>query len=78
MSTPETHSQPSQAEGIMTYLATGLSLTPLEAQRLFGCMRLGARIWELNQSGCGIQKRTVNVTGADGRTRRVAEYFLPA
>jgi hypothetical protein len=74
-----THSVPSQAEGIRTYLATGATLTPLEALRMFNCFRLGARIWELNKAGCGILKRMVTVNYAEnGRPVRVAQYFDPA
>ena len=40
-----------QAEMILNHLQTHGSITPLEAQELFGCMRLGARIWDLKHAG---------------------------
>lgn len=70
------HSNPSQASQILDHLRSNHPLTQREALRLYGCMRLGARIWELNQTGAGIQKRMVYVPGRNGRAR-VAEYFIP-
>lgn len=37
----------SQAELILEHLKSGKTITPLEALDLFGCLRLGARIWDL-------------------------------
>ena len=36
---------------IIDYLAAGNGLTPIEALRRFGTMRLGARIFELKRQG---------------------------
>ncbi|KDN14029.1 hypothetical protein BGI40_01585 [Snodgrassella communis] len=36
---------------ILQYLKDGNSITPLDALRKFGCMRLGARIYDLKQAG---------------------------
>ncbi|PIT22080.1 helix-turn-helix domain-containing protein [Snodgrassella communis] len=36
---------------ILDYLKAGNSITPLDALRKFGCMRLGARIYDLKQAG---------------------------
>ena len=41
----------SQASRILEYMKAGNSITPLDALRLFGCMRLGARIYDLKQRG---------------------------
>ncbi len=41
----------SQASRILEYMRAGNSITPLDALRLFGCMRLGARIYDLKQRG---------------------------
>lgn len=46
----------SQKTRILTYLKTGKAITPLAALRLFGCFRLGARVWELRQAGHNIVK----------------------
>lgn len=41
----------SQTNQILEYMRAGNSITPLDALRLFGCMRLGARIYDLKQRG---------------------------
>lgn len=38
----------------MAHLKSGKSITPLEALNLYGCFRLGARIWELRNEGHSI------------------------
>lgn len=58
---------------ILEYMRAGNSITPLYALRLFGRMRLGARIYDLRQSGYEISATIVN----DDRTgKRFARYFL--
>lgn len=42
-----TERQTTQTEKIKEVLLKGGSITPLDALQNFGCMRLGARIWEL-------------------------------
>lgn len=44
-----------QTEQIREALNKGEVLTPLEALNRFGCMRLGARIYELKRNGMAIQ-----------------------
>ena len=61
----------SQSSAILRALKKGEKLTPLDALRKFGTLRLGARILELRQSGHGIKTRMVR----KGRSR-VAEYSL--
>jgi len=41
----------SQNTLILGHLARGRSLTPLQALRLFDCLRLGGRIHELRERG---------------------------
>lgn len=41
----------SQTNQILEYMQAGNAITPLDALRLFGCMRLGARIYDLKQRG---------------------------
>lgn len=36
---------------ILEHMQAGNAITPLDALRLFGCMRLGARIYDLKQRG---------------------------
>jgi hypothetical protein len=55
---------------IQRWLAQGHTLTPIEALKRFGTLRLGARAWDLKRAGWPIKSRMVNV----GEGRRVAEY----
>lgn len=59
-----------QSEDILVALKQGRYLTPIDALRDFGCMRLGARIWDLRRTGVPIQKRLVGVG------KKYAEYYL--
>ena len=47
-------------------------MTPLEAFDLFGCLRLGARIWDLKQEGYEIEAGSLDV----GHGKHVAVYSL--
>lgn len=47
-----------QAEQILKHLAKYGSINPLEAFNEYGCMRLGARIWDLRYLGFKID--TIN------------------
>ena len=49
----------SQAAQILAALERGEAITPLDALRDFGCMRLGARIWDLKRAGHDIEADTV-------------------
>ena len=43
-----------QSDMILRYMHENGSITPWEAMREFGCMRLGARIWDLKKAGTTI------------------------
>lgn len=60
-----------QAQAILAALESGRVLTPLDALREFGCMRLGARIYDLEQQGHKINRRLVRRGEA-----MVAEYWI--
>lgn len=65
-----------QTKRVANYLAKHRKITPLEALRDLGVMRLGARIWELRRFyGLTITSRMKRVQTRDGETR-VAEYRL--
>lgn len=66
------HSSPAQADAIRDYLSRGKRLTPLDALRRFGCMRLGARIWELRKEGVMIEREMVRKGN-----KVVACYYIP-
>lgn len=55
----ETESQNSK---IKAYLQSGKSLTPLDALYMFGCFRLGARIYNLRKQGLDIKSESIEVT----------------
>lgn len=48
-----------QKEAILRHLQSGRTITPLEALNLYGCFRLGARIWELRDEGYVIRSENV-------------------
>ena len=62
----------SQASVILHHLLVGQTITPLEALNLCGCMRLGARIYDLRDV-VTIESRTVKTPGG----KHVSEYYLP-
>ena len=45
------HQTEAQSKQILEYLQKGNSLTPLEALKMFDCMRLGARVYDLKSQG---------------------------
>ncbi len=67
----KSHSKPTQEARILRYLANGKSLTPLQAIRMFGCFRLGARIYQLKKAGHKIWSENVTREG-----KRFAKYTL--
>jgi hypothetical protein len=66
-SEPDTESQ---NKAILKYLKAGGRLTQLTALRLFDCLRLSARIYDLRALGHNIPATSKEV----GRKKRVAEY----
>lgn len=48
-----------QTEEIRRHLEAGHAITPILALDLFGCFRLGARIWDLKKAGLRISKTMV-------------------
>lgn len=67
--TLELAAKPSQEDMILAHLKKGYSLTPLDALKLFGCFRLGARIWSLKKVH-RIEKTMISV----GKGKSVASY----
>lgn len=65
----------SQAEEILKYMKEHGSITPKEAEKHIGCMRLSARIFDLRERGYDIEKETVVVKTRYGKTK-VARYRL--
>lgn len=61
----------SQCAAILEHFKKGRSLTPLEALRRFGCLRLAARCADLREAGYRIRSRMVSVGD-----KKVARYWL--
>ena len=61
----------SQNLQIRKHLESGKTITPLEALSMYGCLRLGARIYDLRQEGLPVKTEIKR----NGR-KRFAEYSL--
>ena len=59
-----------QNEAILEHLKTNGSITPIDALMLFGCFRLGARIYDLREQGHAIETKRVT----DNKGKNYAEY----
>ena len=66
----------SQSIMILEHLQKNGSITQAEAIERFGCYRLGARIWDLRQSGHKIIRRMEEGTNRFGGRTRYARYSL--
>ena len=66
-----------QKELILSHIEQYGSITPLEAQKFYGCNRLSARIWDLKHDGHIIVSEIVEVETRTGKAR-VARYRLAA
>lgn len=62
----------SQELQILRDLNRGKRITPLDALKNYGCFRLGARIWDIEQRGYTVSRKIVSRNG-----KRFAEYWLP-
>ena len=62
----------SQYDKILEWLQQGHKLTPLDALHNFGCLRLGARIWEMKKNGISVQTELVKLPSG----KHVARYWL--
>lgn len=66
----------SQTAEILNYLKQGKTLTPLEALRKFGTMRLAARIKDIRDRGESVDCHICEVKTSRGTISRVAKYKL--
>lgn len=62
----------SQRDDILRALKRGERLTPLKALTKYGCLRLGARIWEIKRDGAKVITEMIEVSGG----KRVAQYHM--
>lgn len=66
-----------QREMILDYMKKNDGITPWEAMKEFGIMRLGARIWDLkNIDGISITKEMVTNKNRYGKRVAYARYKL--
>lgn len=65
-----------QNDMILAYLRDNRSITPWEAIREFGCMRLGARIYDLRRQGISINREMEHRVNRYGKTVSYAKYTL--
>ena len=66
------HSNKSQCAKILRHIKQYGSISPLDALRKYGCMRLGARVYELKSEGYKIKADIVYNT----KGKRFAVYYL--
>lgn len=67
-----------QCDMILKYMQDEGSITPWEAMREFGCMRLGARIYDLRRRGLDITKETETSRNRYGKRVSYAKYRVNA
>ena len=65
-----------QNEMILQHMEKHGGITPREALDLYGCMRLGARIYDLKQCGYSIIKTMETGTNRNGEKVCFAKYTL--
>lgn len=70
---PNASSSGSQCKRILEYLKEGNSITPMEALKMFGTMRLGARIADLKDKGWSI---TTTMIRDEQTGKRYASYKI--
>lgn len=64
----------SQAEKIREYIEKYGSITPLEALKEIGCMRLAARIEEIERQGMALEHKNEYATNREGKKVRFTRY----
>lgn len=65
-----------QTERILNHLRECGSITPLDALKEYGCMRLGARIYDLKRAGYQIESRIESRKNRYGERVTYARYSL--
>lgn len=65
-----------QTELVLMYLKQYGTITPVDAMREFGIMRLASRISDLKRAGYRIESRMKQSNNRFGRPVHYAEYFI--
>lgn len=66
----------SQKAKILAHMKRGLTITPLQALDLFGCMRLASRIGDIEEMWYSIYRVWVTVKNRNGKMVKVKRYSL--
>ena len=61
---------------ILKHLQKFGAIDPMVALRDYGCMRLGARIWDLRHDGHNIKATTVHYKNKFGQAKHYSVYTL--
>jgi hypothetical protein len=65
-----------QCEKILQYIEEKGSITPLDALREFGCMRLASRMCDLKKMGYVVIKEIETTKNRNGEPVHYARYFI--
>ena len=68
----------SQCNKVLHFIETEGSITPLDALREFGCMRLASRVSDLKRKGYPITREMESAKNRYGETVRYARYRMEA
>ena len=68
--------RPIQADRIIAYMKEHGGITSYDAARDIGCMRLGARIFEIKERGIEVKSEFINVENRFGEICRVKRYWI--
>lgn len=66
----------SQNQQILHYLEKNGVISPIEALKYFGCMRLAARVADLRREGHNITSYRVDYKAEDGTSKHYNAYLL--
>lgn len=66
----------SQNSRIIDYMAKNGSITAMDAMNDLGVMRLASRVYEIRESGIGVEKVMQEGVNRFGETVKYARYFL--
>ena len=67
-----------QVEKILRHIETYGSITPMEAIKEYGIMRLASRMCDIKRAGYPVQKVTETAKNRYGEPVRYARYTIPA
>ena len=65
-----------QNQQILKHLEEHGSITPIQALNKYGCMRLGARVYDLKAMGHDIRCTIEQHTNSKGQHKRYARYWM--